>query len=178
MNPLVRLVVGLALFAILLVAVAFALPQQITVARSQVINAPESDVFPYVNDFRKFNEWSPWAAKDPETKYVFSDPAFGEGATMEWSSSHSEVGSGKQEILESQKNSYVKVGLDFGEMGKANASYELRPSGAGTRVVWIFNTDVGNNPFKRWMGLMFDRWVGQEYETGLERLKQTVENSR
>lgn len=178
MFPLLRLVVGLALLAVLLVSVAYALPRHVTVARSEVVNAPEGDVFPYVNNLRRFNEWSPWAARDPDAVYRFSGPEAGEGARMQWSSDHPDVGSGSQEIIESRRPRYVRVSLDFGDMGKANASYDLEPSGAGTRVVWIFETDVGNNPLKRWMGLMFDRWIGGDYETGLARLKELVEAQR
>ncbi|MFQ5625611.1 MAG: SRPBCC family protein [Methyloligellaceae bacterium] len=178
MHPIKRLILGVALLLLLLVVVAFALPQHITVARSKVINAPESDVFPYVNSLKRFNEWSPWAARDPETKYVFSGPEEGEGARMEWSSNNPEVGSGAQEIIESQPNALVRVNLNFGDMGKAKAAYQLKPSGAGTRIVWVFDTNVGNNPVQRWMGLMFDRWVGQDYEAGLERLKKRVESAR
>ena len=173
MRPLVRLALGIVLLAVLLVGVAFALPQEITVARSKVINAPESDVFPYVNSPKRFNEWSPWAARDPDMKYTFSGPAEGRGAKMEWNSEEFETGS--QEIVESQPNTFVKVNLDFGDMGNAVASYQLRPDGAGTRVVWIFETNTGNNPIRRWMGLMFDRWIGSDYEMGLEKLKQVVE---
>ena len=33
----------------------------------------------------------------------------------------------------------------------------------------------GNNPMMRWMGLMFDKWVGADYETGLASLKELAE---
>lgn len=178
MHPLKRLILGVALMTILLVAVAFALPQQITVARSTTINAPEADVYPYVNSLRRFQEWSPWAARDPETKYTYSGPEEGKGARVEWNSDHPEVGWGIQEIVESEENNFVRVNLDFGEMGTANATFQLKPSGAGTRVVWLFETDAGNNPVRRWMGLMFDRWIGADYEEGLEKLKKVIEASR
>lgn len=178
MHPLKRFVLGITLLLVLLVAVAFALPQHITVARSKVIDAPEGDVFPYVNNLRRFNEWQPWAARDPETRYEFSGPEEGEGAQMEWNSDNPEVGSGSHRIVESQKNRVVRVDLDFGAMGEAQATYELQPHGAGTRVVWVFDTNVGNNPLQRWMGLMFDRWVGQDFEEGLERLKKVAESAR
>ncbi len=178
MQPIKRLVLGVFLLLLLLLIVAFALPQQITVARSTVINAPESDVFAYLNNYRRFNEWSPWAARDPEAKYVFSGPEEGKGARMEWSSDNPEVGSGVQEIIESQPGALVRVSLEFGDMGKGGASFRLEPSGAGTRVVWAFNADTGNNPMQRWMGLMFDRWIGKDYEEGLERLKKLVEAAR
>jgi hypothetical protein len=41
MRPIMRLILGLVALALILVGVAFALPSQVTVARSIVINAPE-----------------------------------------------------------------------------------------------------------------------------------------
>ncbi len=173
MRALKRLLLGIVLLAAVMVAVAFALPRQVAVARSAVIDAPEADVFPYLNDYRKFNEWSPWAARDPETHYVFSGPSQGRGAVMEWDSD--ELGTGKQEIVASVENKSVTVSLDFGPQGEATARYTLAPAGAGTKVTWGFETDVGNNPFSRWMGLLFERWIGGDYEEGLARLKKVVE---
>ena len=46
MRPVLRLILGLLTLALILVGVAFALPSQVTVARSIVINAPEGAVFP------------------------------------------------------------------------------------------------------------------------------------
>lgn len=176
MRAIKRLFLGLALLTLVLGAVAFALPRHLTVERSAVINAPESDIFPYLNAPRKFNEWSPWAARDPQTHYAFSGPADGEGARMEWDSDHPEVGKGALEIVESRENRSVTMALNFGPDGLATAQYDLTPAGAGTRVTWGLNTDVGNNPVSRWMGLMLDRWVGEAYEEGLSRLKKLVED--
>lgn len=178
MQAIMRLFLGIVLLLGLLVAVAFALPQHVAVARTVVINAPEADIFPYLNNPRKFNEWSPWAARDPSTRYEFSGPEAGVGARMSWESDHPQVGKGAQEIVESRDNELVEIALDFGEMGPATASYALTPSGAGTQVKWAFETDMGNNPLMRWMGLMFERWVGQDYENGLERLRKLVEANR
>lgn len=174
MHPLKRFFLGIFILLVLLVAVAFALPQHITVARSKVINAPESDVFPYVNNLKRYNKWQPWLAKDPEMEIKYAGPEEGVGAQMAWNSS--ELGSGTHEIVEIQQNRRVKVGLDFGVSGNGTATYELQPYGAGTRVVWVFDTNVGNNPLQRWMGLMFDRWIGHDFEIGLDRLKQAAES--
>lgn len=176
MSPLVRLGVGIGLLVVLLVAVAFALPQRITVARSTVINAPEYDVFAYVNDLHKFNEWSPWAAADPNIQYSYSGPEKGKGAHMDWTSD--QFGSGSQEIVESQTNTLVQSRLESDGMGEATLSYRLSPSGAGTKVTWLFDTDMGINPLTRWAGLLYARSVGGDYERGLERLKQAVEAGR
>lgn len=176
MSPIKRLLLGLALLVGVLAAVSFALPRQVSVARSIEINAPESDIFPYLNNLRQFNRWSPWAARDPKTQYAFTGPRAGKGAGMSWNSEHPQVGKGSQRIVESQQNALVRIALDFGDMGQATAFYRLTPAGAGTKVTWGFSTDVGVSPLARWMGLMMDRWVGGDYEEGLSRLKSLVES--
>jgi hypothetical protein len=42
-------------------------------------------------------------------------------------------------------------------------------------VTWMLDTDMGAGPIGRWMGLMMDKWVGGDYETGLQNLKSLVE---
>lgn len=174
MRAIKRLILGVFLLALVMVAAAFALPRHVSVERSAVINAPELDVFVYLNSPKKFNEWSPWAARDPEMHYVFSGPVEGVGARMEWDSD--EFGKGSQEIVESNPGKNIVVALDFDIQGAASSSFVLSPAGAGTKLSWGMNTDVGNNPLGRWTGLMLDRWIGADYEQGLTRLKQLVES--
>lgn len=173
MSGLKRLTFGIFLLAFVMVAVAFALPNHVLVERSTVINSLEADIFPYLNNLKKFNAWSPWAARDPETHYIFTGPIRGKGARMEWDSDI--VGTGSLEITDSQPGKSLIVALDFGVQGRANSRWSLSPSGAGTRVRWGFETEVGNNPVKRWMSLLFDRWIGKDYEEGLANLKKVVE---
>ncbi len=174
MSGLKRLTVGIFLLAFVMAAVAFALPNTVALERSAVINALEADIFPYLNNLKKFNSWSPWAARDPETQYIFTGPAEGKGARMEWDGDT--VGAGTMEIINSEPGKNLAVALDFGARGKASSTFRLSPSGAGTRVTWGFETTAGNNPVKRWMGVLFTRgWIGEVYEEGLERLKKVVE---
>ena len=39
------------------------------VERSIIIERPPSHVFDVLNSFKRFNEWSPWHAIDPDAKY-------------------------------------------------------------------------------------------------------------
>jgi effector-binding domain-containing protein len=39
------------------------------------------------------------------------------------------------------------------------------------------DTDVGMSPVGRYMGLMFDTWIGKDYEEGLANLKKLVEEN-
>ena len=61
MQVLKKILVGLAV--LVLVIVSLFLPSNVSVARSTSIAAPPDTVFPYVNSLKKFNEWSPWAAR-------------------------------------------------------------------------------------------------------------------
>lgn len=166
---------GLVGLIVVLVVVGFMLPRQVAVERSVVIAAAPEEVFPYVNSLKAFNEWSPWAEYDPDTQYTFSGPETGVGARVDWVSEQSNVGSGSQEIVESVENELVRTKLDFGSEGLADAHFQLKRVDDGTEVTWGFATDMGMNPMGRYFGLMMDKWVGADYERGLDRLKDVVE---
>ncbi|MEQ1754562.1 MAG: SRPBCC family protein [Micropepsaceae bacterium] len=169
-----NIVVGLVVLLVVLVAVAFLLPQVAHVERSTVVKATPEEVFSVVNDLTRFNEWSPWAKMDPKTKYTIDAAPTGVGAKMSWTSDV--VGGGSQEIVESVPFKLVKTKLEFGEQGQAVASFTLEPVEGGTKVVWGFDSDAGWNPIARYMGLMFDTWVGKDYQDGLANLKAVVES--
>ena len=82
---------------------------------------------------------------------------------------------GSQEIIESAPDQIFRTALDFGPMGTAIASFKLQPDGEQTQITWGFTSELGLNPMSRWMGLMMDKWVGGDYERGLDNLKALVE---
>jgi hypothetical protein len=175
MRFLKRLVLFLVAVVVILVGAAYLLPRGVQVERSVAIAAPPEAVFPYVNSLQRAAEWSPWLGIDPDLRPTFEGPDEGVGNRMTWSSDNPDVGSGSQVITVSVPNEQVESDLDFGDMGAAKAWLTLVPEGAGTKVTWGLNTDMGNNPIGRWMGLMMDRWVGADYERGLGKLKTLVE---
>ncbi len=168
---------GIAIIAVVAVAlvVAFILPRHATVTRSVEIAAPPSAVFPLVGDLRHFNEWSPWADLDPETVYTFTGPTDGIGQTLHWDSKDEQVGKGSLAIAAIEPGSRVDLVLGFDDAGTALAFVTLEPAGAGTRVTWGFDSDLGFNPVARYFGMMADGVVGPDYEKGLARLKAVAE---
>jgi carbon monoxide dehydrogenase subunit G len=167
----------LVALVLVLAVVGFLLPRHVPVERSVLIEAPPDAVFPWVNSLQKTAEWSPWMGLDPALKVTYEGPEAGVGNVMSWTSDLPEVGSGRQEITLSEPNRRVESALDFGGMGTARASFDLVPEGSGTRLTWGLTADMGNNPIGRYMGLMIDRWVGADYDSGLSRLKRMVEGS-
>lgn len=176
MRFLRRLLTGLVAVIALLVIIGMVLPREVAVTRSIVIDAPAEAIFPHINDLEAGEAWSPWLGRDPEAVLTYGEIAEGEGATMTWSSEHPQVGSGSSEIIEVLENEFIAVALDFGDMGSADATWYLNETdGGATEVTWGFATDMGAGPAGRWMGLMMDRWVGADYQLGLENLKALVE---
>ena len=152
------------------------LPSATHVERSTVIARSPEQVFATLDSFERFNAWSPWGEYDPQAKYTFEGPARGVGARMRWVGNRS-VGSGSQEITASEPHHRIVVALDF-DGSQANASYLLAPEGQGTRVTWAFDSEHGMNPFKRWLGLLFDKMIGADYEKGLAKLKAMEEGAQ
>ena len=165
----------ISLLIVVFFAGGFLLPQEVTVARSPELDAPAAQIFPHVNSPKATEAWSPWLSLDPAPQVTYNDIPEGVGATMEWSSEDPAVGAGKMELIESIPDSKVVSALDFGEMGLANASYDLGEADGKTIVTWGLTADMGAGPVGRWMGLMMDRWVGADYEKGLANLKPLVE---
>ena len=174
MTVLKRVIIGLVTLIVLLGVIAFLLPRQVHVERSVVINAPQAELFEALNSFKRFNEFSPWAALDPNTQYTYEGPESGVGAKMSWVSGSEDVGSGTNEIVESKAPDFIRTNLDFGGQ-LAEATFTFAPADGGTRVTWGFDGDLGNNPVMRFVGLMFDSWIGGDYEKGLARMKQVME---
>ncbi len=155
---------------------SFLLPAKAVVTRSIEIAAPPEEVFPIVGDLRRFHEFSPWAERDPNIVYTFEGTESGLGQIMRWRSQDPEIGSGSQTIIDYDPPNYVETALDFGMSGRSRASFDLVPSDTGTSARWSFESNLKGIPAK-WFGLMFDRWIGPDYEKGLVKLKSVAEQS-
>lgn len=177
MRPMTRLILGTGALAVIFAAVAFGLPSHVTVARSVVVNAPESAIFPYLNNLHQFKEWSPWSARDPQLALSYGGPESGQGARVTWTSKKPSIGTGSMEINASQPNRRIELAVNFNGL-EGTSSYDIVPSGSGSKVTWTFGHESGSNPLERWKALMLDGFVGAEYRAGLDRLKEKIEAER
>jgi len=146
-------------------------PERFRVERSAVVGAPPDVVFALIDDFHQWGRWSPWEKVDPDMQRTYAGPAAGPGASYAWAGNR-EIGSGRMTILESRPGERVSIRLEFFEpMAATNeASFELAPSGAGTRVTWSME---GRNGFLgKAISLVMDMdaMVGTQFERGLADL--------
>lgn len=175
MLVLRRVLLGVLGLVLVLLVVAYFLPRHPHVERSIAIAAPPATVFELVNGFERFAEFSPWHELDPDAEYTLRGPRSGVGARMEWASEDPSVGSGSQEIIASEPVRQVKTALDFGGQGTAVATWTIEPAPEGSKVTWAFDADLGMDPLARYAGLTFERFIGNDYENGLQRLKALAE---
>ncbi|HZP10412.1 SRPBCC family protein [Methyloceanibacter sp.] len=177
MRPMMRLVVGLAALGGIMAAVAVGLPAHVTVTRAVITNAPESSVFPYLANLHHFQEWSPWAARDPQLKLTYSGPESGKGARVNWESQVRSIGTGSMEIVNADPNKTIELAVNFNGL-EGTSLFDIAPSGSGSKVTWSFGYDSGSSPLKRWKALALDGFVGAEYRTGLDKLKAKLDEER
>src|SRR5215217_1936405 len=105
------LIVVAALIIIFLIVVALQ-PSAFRVVRTATIAAPPEAVFAQVNDFHKWEAWSPWAKLDPSMKQTYGGPPAGVGAVYEWSG-NGQVGAGRMTITDSRPAELVGIRLEF-----------------------------------------------------------------
>ena len=171
----------LLLFATFVVT-GYLLPKQVHIERSITVERPATMMFELLNGYRHYNEWSPWAGRDPQAEFVVSGPDFGVGARMSWDGDPYLVGSGWTEIVASKPYERIDFKLDFDAQGVADTGFLLVPQNGYTRITWFFNSDLtkGINHLDsflaRYFALLFDRWVGDDYEQGLANLKEYAES--
>ncbi|MGE3874200.1 MAG: SRPBCC family protein [Parvibaculaceae bacterium] len=173
-----KFLLGIAYVLIALLVIfmggAYVLPGEAVVERQIAIAAPPGKVFNIVSDLRRFKEFSPWAEIDPNLQYTFEGPPSGIGQKMSWTSDKPQLGAGSQTVVDYQPNTRFATTLDFGDLGDAIAYFNFVPVGSDTKVTWGFKSLL-RNPLERWMGLLFDRWIGADYEKGLAKLKEIAE---
>jgi hypothetical protein len=173
-----KILVGLAALVVVLVAVVALQPSEFRVARSATIAAPAPALFAQVNDFRKWDAWSPWAKLDPAMKKVYTGAPAGTGAVYAWSG-NGEVGEGRTTITESRPNEVVRIRLEFVRPFAAtnDVEFTFKPDGDRTAVTWSM---TGRNGFMAKAAGLFmdmDRMVGGQFESGLAQLKAVAEKA-
>ena len=175
MRWLGRIAMAIVAIVMIAIAVAYMLPERVTVARSVVVDASPAIIFPLVNDLRAAQAWSPWRTPGDNIEVGFSGPASGVGQAMTWHSDNPAVGSGTQRIDESEPQRRVVSTLDFGDNGAGIAALVLEPAGEGATVTWTVDMNMGHNPVSRYIGLFMDDLLGDDFARGLATLKTIAE---
>jgi uncharacterized protein YndB with AHSA1/START domain len=170
------ILITLVVIVVVFIVVASMQPSEFSVTRTATISAPPPAVFAQVNDLHKWEEWSPWAKRDPAAKKTYEGPSAGTGAIYRWAG-NKEVGEGSLTITESRPNDLIRMKLEFLKPFQATNTVEFtfKPQGDQTLVTW---TMMGKNNFIAKVLHLFmdmDKMVGGDFEKGLAQIKSLVE---
>jgi len=174
MLKTIALVIVVAIAGVLIFAATK--PDTFAVQRSTSIKAPPDRIFPLINDFKRWDAWSPWEKKDPAMKRSYGPTTSGKGAHYAWEGNN-DVGQGSMDITESVPPSKVALKLDFVKPfeGHNVVEFTLIPKGESTDVTWSMS---GPAPFMSKVMQVFvnmDRMIGKDFEAGLASLKAAAE---
>lgn len=151
-------------------------PDTFRVERTTVIEAPPEHIFPFIEDFRKYDLWSPYEQYDPSMSRTYSGADRGKGAVYEWDGNR-KAGKGRMEIAHTSPPLMAVIRLDFVRPFETQniVEFTLRREGYSTRVSWAMR---GANPYLVKLirpVLNMDRLVGRDFEAGLASLKSLAE---
>jgi uncharacterized protein YndB with AHSA1/START domain len=175
---IVAVVVAIAIAIVLILAVTK--PDTFRVRRAATVKASPERIFPLINDFHQWANWSPWENKDPEMKRSYSGAVSGKGTVYEWDGNKN-VGAGRMEILESSVPSKIVIKLDFFKPfeGHNTAEFTMVAQGQGTdlitNVTWEMHGPASFMSKVMQVFMNMDNMVGKDFEAGLANLKRVTE---
>ena len=172
------ILLALVFIVILLAIVLVGQPNDFVVSRRTKIAAPAGQVFPYINELRKWEAWSPWAKLDPNCKMTYEGPSAGVGASYAWIGK--KVGAGRGTITQSVPDQLVRFKLEFIKpmVATNTAEFTFQSDGSETTVTW---TMFGKNSFGgKVFGLLMncEKMCASQFDNGLANMKSAVETDK
>lgn len=169
-----------ALIALILGYAAFQ-PNDYVISRQITIARPADAIFPYINNSKLMMEWAPWPDLDPELKMQYSGPEAGVGAKSTWDSP-GKMGAGSATVEDSVLNKTVRTKLEYtrpfhmlqeAEISISDAA-AASTSGSST-VTWSVKGQYMYPQKVVGLFLSMDKMVGDNFESGLSKLKSLLE---
>jgi len=169
---------------VLLVAIAGVLalaatrPDHYRIERGAKIAAAPAVVFAQVDDFHRWDAWSPWEKIDPAMKRTFAGPESGKDASYSWAG-NDKAGEGRMTIVEHQPDARIGIRLEFIKpwTETCQAAFTFAPESEGTNVTWTMD---GTHTYVSKVFCVFmdmDKMIGTDFEKGLGQLKTVAENA-
>lgn len=181
-----RILVGVG-FVVVVIAAAIGVvlylatkqPDKFRVERSIKIDAWPGVVFANLEDFHRWDAWSPWEKLDPKMKKQYKGPPKGAGAVFLWDSNKG-VGRGQMTMLQARENDLLRIRLEFFEPRQTTNRLEFTLDNAGqvTQVHWSME---GTNTLMGKALCVFtdmDHLIGGDFQRGLENLKRVSEKDQ
>ncbi|MES2654153.1 MAG: SRPBCC family protein [Bacteroidota bacterium] len=171
------LIITLAIIIVILVVLSFLLPENWSVKRSIEVQSTPEKLYDLTVELKDWEKWSPWHGLDPNTKWVYSDNTYGEGAWYTWESKKRNVGNGKLTTVLAKPYEKSSFLLEFQGMKASTASFTFEPITANNvKVTW--SLEGKNKGLSKLMSLLMGAFVGKDFEKGLANIKRVAESGK
>jgi hypothetical protein len=163
-------IVAMTFFLIVFLAVGSVLSGEWRAERSVDISEPVAEIWPWIADLRRWDEWAPLG----EVEGIFPGATTGPGAVREWDDPAWGFGSVTlREVREGEELVYdVRVEGGLATTG----TLRIESAGAGSsRVTWREEGSFGWNPLLSWFAWGMETRQGAQLQRGLEQLRTLVE---
>ena len=174
MKLIGRIALGVLAVFVALAVVGALRSRQWHVEQSITINAPPARIHPFIEDLRKWPEWSAWNKElDPKVVWTWEGPDRGVGARWAWNGPV--MGKGRMEIVESDPAKGLRVDEAIeSELVNAHGHFDYSVDGDATTVTWV---DEGVLPavIGSYFRGMIEKMLNDNLAQGLKKLKATVE---
>lgn len=169
-------IIAIVIIAILICAMMQ--PNTFRVARSISINAAPEKIFPLINDFHNWKNWSPFEKLDPNMTTTFSGAENGVGAVYVWNG-NKKAGAGRMEITSTVVPTEITIKLDFTAPFKSSNTtlYTLAAQNNSTTVTWAMSGPMNIMSKVMCLFISMDKLVGKDFENGLANMKNLAEKN-
>jgi hypothetical protein len=182
MTRVLEFVVALIMVFVLAVIVGLFLPSHAHIERSIEISHNPQHIYDVLNNFRRFQDYAGGAlqAQDPQVKFSLSGPAYGPGATFNWTGNDA-IGSGKlvnrSGNIDLAGNSTVTWDISndwHGENKTFTFTVAPRHDQRVSTVTWGYDVDYGWNLIDRYSQLWIHGAPGATIQYGLDSLQNML----
>lgn len=173
MNILRSFLLGIVTLIVILGIISISLPRQIHIQRDIIINASAEATYEQLSDLRNWPRWLPGNHTNTDKMLSYAGPSV--GSSFHWTSERRSIGQGTVTIVSAEPPNKLVTDMEFEEDDKAHSTFTLEETEEGTKLTWHLEKYMGDNPIRKFSGLLIDSTIGEEFEDGLENIKKEVE---
>ncbi len=173
-----KILIALAIIIAIPLLVALFVKKDYAVEREVVINQPKEVVFGYIKFLKNQDNFSKWATMDPDMKKSYRGTDGMVGFVSAWESLKNDVGTGEQEIKKITEGERIDYELRFIKPFESTEKAYMITEASGdnqTKVKWGFSGRMDYPMNLMLLFMDFEEMIGNDFETGLNRLKGELE---
>jgi effector-binding domain-containing protein len=165
------------LLIVLILVLGVIAPKDVTISRSIIVNAQKASVMEQVTRFKNWPAWSPWQEKDSAMLITYSGTDGQPGSGYHWKGDEHKVGEGEMKnIAVSDTGMTFDIDIIKPWTMHMPGSFTVKDTNGATKMTWSVtkHTDYPFNASNMFVNI--DKYMGGDFEHGLDKLKKVVES--